>query len=480
MADILKITSPISVNNKVHNLPKQLPTDAVFDLTNPNLVVKNQPKAQNADEEGSRQTLLQNLNKEIFAPLMNSTRAQADSIRKLVLMAKLFETSSGIITESFLDKMFIRPQELLGELLAREKGETIFQGEFFDSLRMLAKMEGQPRVKEAVIAILKHFDCFVNQDSSLRSIVKQSQDLCGKLFKSDAEQLQQHITKLDMMIQLNKDNPKEIRAFLKNEFIPILGGLVRKYQSSEKIHSPVVAIIHHIVRYDKADSARLEEAIYQLGDELKPLTNLTDDDLAEMKQQLFELGREAREKGTREGAEKSFLGNFGVETEDTDLPSLLSKALDSAAPTKITGVAQNLLMYMLQNESPVMPLMHFIIPFRFLDENTYGEFFVDKDCKERKGEANEARNIFFTIQSDKYGNFEVDLLERDKKIDLDIRCPELLISDLKEIRARMKGIIEDQGYRLTSYQVEAYQESQSILQRFPKLAQRKVGFDVKI
>jgi hypothetical protein len=127
-----------------------------------------------------------------------------------------------------------------------------------------------------------------------------------------------------------------------------------------------------------------------------------------------------------------------------------------------------------------MPLMHFTIPFRYLDENTYGEFFVDKDCKERRGDAKDAKNIFFTIQSDKYGNFEVDLLVRDKRIDLDIRCPDILLNPVKETKSKLRSIIEEQGFRLLNYQVGVYQESQTILQRFPKLAKRKVGIDVKV
>jgi hypothetical protein len=128
----------------------------------------------------------------------------------------------------------------------------------------------------------------------------------------------------------------------------------------------------------------------------------------------------------------------------------------------------------------MVPLMHFTIPFRYMEENTYGEFFVDKDCKERKGNAKSAKNIFFTIQSDKYGNFEVDLLVKDKQIDLDIRCPDVLLNPVKDTRSQWRTIIEEQGFRLANYQVGVYQESQTILQRFPKLAVKKVGIDVKV
>lgn len=479
MVDILKITSPIAIKNKVQNLPKQLPTDAVFDLTNPN-AVKNKTKTQGAEEDSSKQTLLQNLNKEIFEPLMNSTKVQSESIKKLIMLARIYESSSGIISESFLEKIFIKPEQMLKELLIREKGETIFKGEFFDSLRLLAKLEGQPALKSAITNILKYFDCYVNENNSLSSIIVQSNNLSSKLPKGDMQLLEQLINNINTLMQSNAENHKYVKTFLRNEFIPLLGKILKKHQNNENIHKHVMSIVHNIVRFDKADPKRLEEAIINFGEELKPLTNISDDDIVEMKRLLFDHGKKAREMVERPNLTTGTSETFEMDSDVEDIVSLLSKAFDKAGPAKINNAAQNLLLYMVQSESPILPLMHFIIPFRYLDQNTYGEFFIDKDCRERKGDAKDAKNIFFTIQSDKYGSFEVDLLARDKRIDLDIKCPDLLVDNIKDIKLKVKDIIEESGYRLTNYQVGAYRESQTILQRFPKLALRKVGVDVKI
>ena len=548
MVDILKITSPISIKNKVQNIPTKLPTDAAFDITNPNQVIKEQPKVNSDEDDSAKQSLLKNLNKEIFEPLLHSTRAQADGVRKLVLMAKLFENSSGNLSENFLDKVFVRPQEMLAELLTREKGATVFTGEFFDSLRILSKMEGQPKLKDAIVSILKFFDCYVNQENSLKAIVKQGQSLISRLPKAEAQALEQQIETLENMIKLaamekkgavaryqmsaadirnslgeeadapdmnsqdlmkaasgaddeadelagkiktanldlnriisqDKESQTEIKAFLKNEIIPVLGKIAKRHQGSEKIYNLVMSIVHNIVRFDKADPKLLEEAVFQLGDDLKLLTKLTEEDILEMKKLVFESAIKEQNMGNEQKINKHILDKFGISTEDGDMATLLSQALDKAGPAKVNSIAQNLLMNLVQNESPLMPLIHFTIPFRYMDENTYGEFFVDKDCRERKGDAKEAKNIFFTIQSDKYGNFEVDLLVKDKKIDLDIRCPDHLLGVVRETKLRWKDIIEEQGFRLYNYQVGVYQESQSILQRFPKLALRRVGIDVKV
>lgn len=130
MAEILKITSPVDVKNRISNMPKPPGSAAIFDLGEPDGLAKDPGKVKKAEEEGPRQELLKYLNRDIHLPLLNQTKVQADSIRKLILYAKLFEVSFGVITEEFLNEFFVLPKELLGELLKREEAATIFKGDF--------------------------------------------------------------------------------------------------------------------------------------------------------------------------------------------------------------------------------------------------------------------------------------------------------------------------------------------------------------
>lgn len=480
MIDMLKITSPITAKNKIENISKQLPKDVAFDITNPASAEKKIGTTKNAAEDTAKQFLLKNLNKEIYEPLLNSTKAQADQLRKLVLMVKLFEKSSGIINQDFLDKLFLKPEQLLSELLTKDKNETIFKGDFFDSLRALAKIPDQPKLKDAIVSILKSFDCYVKQENSMKAIVIESKALAGKLTKPEAKKLNESIQKLVQNMDTNKENHTQIRAYIKNEFVPHLIAFAKNNKGNEKIYSNVMSIIHNIMRYDKADPTVLEDSIVKFGEELSRLTSISNDDIVGMKKLVFEhaekaLGTLAEMNQEGKPSEAMKLGK-----QESDISTLLGKALDNSSPGKISVAAQNLLLFMLQSESPVLPFMHYTIPLAFLGTNTFGEFFIDKDCKERKGDAENAKNIFFTIQSDKYGNFEVDLLEKDKFIELDVRCPDVLVNNIKEFKTRMKNIIEDQGYRLSNYQVGIYRDDHTILERFPKLARGKAGVDVKI
>jgi hypothetical protein len=491
VAEVIKITSPVEVKNRIQNMPKAQSADAIFDLTDPEGLSKDPGKIKKAEEEGPRQELLKNLNKEIYLPLLNQTKVQADSMRRLILYSKLFEISSGVITEDFLNELFVLPKELLTELLKREEAATVFKGDFFDALRVLVKSESHPKLQDAILTILKYFDCYVNQNNSLQSVLVRSNDLLGLLLKQDRQILEQQINKLEVLIDTGKDNYKEIIKFLKNEFVPVLRGIAANYSPSDKVYDQMLSVIHYIVRYDKADQKLLEDAFLHFAEELKPLfSHLMSEDIADMKETLLSDAKtvkaEADNAGKAKGIHEAPDGEKAEEktniyiNEEKDTAELLTKALSKESPSKMSSAAQNLLLYMVQSESPMLPLLHFMIPLRFLGEDTYGEFFIDKECKEKKGEAGQATNIFFTIQSDLYGTFEVDLLAKDRNIELDIKCPKELIASVRETRQRFRDTIEGAGYRLAGYQVGEYTESKTILKRFPELMKRKAGIDVKI
>jgi hypothetical protein len=519
--DSIKITSTVSTP-KVTDIPsKHTPSDSIFDINNLDNAVKIEPVSENYQKESFRETLFQNLQKEILKPLMNSTTAEADALRKLVLISELFESSAGALPKELLDGLFINSQDLLSELLLRDKTDSLFKGSFFDSLRSLAKLKGYPQLKDAIASILRHYDAYVNRNQTLNGIFLEASRLLmtlpskeravleQQLIKLEAvlsqangkaqpnqelqnlinlkaaqngklgDQFEQRLSRIENLLNSKNLNYQEIQQLLKNDTIPALRQILQSQAYSDKTYQSVATIIDHIVRYDKGNPEQLEAAVLRFSQALKPLSNLTDSEIVDMKNQLFLHAKEAEILAERL---ESSSRNPG-EGEKVALAQLLEQALDEKNSNKIINSAQNLLETLVRNESPIFTIMHFLIPLRFLDENSYGEFFVDKDPTAKKGEKGNAENatdIFFTIQSDRYGNFEVELLARDKNITLNIKSPAPLVETLKSTREQLKTIVEEQGYSLAGYGVGEYLQSQTILQRFPKLAFRKVGLDVTI
>ncbi|MDR3296130.1 MAG: hypothetical protein LBT26_09935 [Clostridiales Family XIII bacterium] len=538
VVDILKITSAIPAANRVDNLPKQLPGDVVFDINNPEGTAKHKVLERKQGED-PREALLRNLNREIFAPLKADLTAQTEGLKKLVLFLRFFADPALTAKLGNLDELFLQPREMLDALMSRDKEATVFQGELFEALRVLAKADALPKLQDAIVNLLRAFDSQVNRDNSLRAVLQQAGQFASLLKEGDAKQVTDLLARMETLMKQPESAAgarQALNTLIKSELLPLLSSMAAKYQfvNGEKLQNQLMSVIHQVVRFDKSDIRRLEEAMARLGDELKSFGKLTDEDVADMRRSLFAHLRAAKgqtagrgevpadgrlragasgsgaEKAAEKagsGAERVFdkaadrLANRegrperapGREGEAADkaaentggktaknIADVLARALEMGESTRAGTAAQSMLAQMIENESPVFALLHFLFPLKYRDEEIYSEIYVDKDCEEKKGEAGEARNIFFIIQSEKFGNFEVDLLARDRMIDLDIRCPDLLTAAVKGMREDMRGMMEMLGYRLAAYHVDIYKEERSILQRFPKLAMRKAGIDVRI
>lgn len=484
MLERLKITSPIAVTKNVKSPPKYTPGDKVFDLSGQNVV-----KVPNEIQENFKEVLqytIKRFDRQMLTPLLNNTAAQTDLFKQLIFLIMQTQGPEDYSGQEAIDNLFIKPEELLNELMSRDAAKTLFRGEFFDLLRTLIGSNHSKPLMDAVASVLKSYECLINRDNSLKAIVQISTDLKQMLSPQDGELLNQSILQLESLLKsgstrssepsmpsasLGLSEPSELdeaMRFLKNDFIPLLGRLVNRYQQKNDIRNQIMMIIHYIVRADRSDAARLEASLAQLTDKLKPMNGF-DGKAESMEELLLQSADEMLNKLASESTEKS--------------GRLLALAFDSAASGKVNQSAQNLLLNLIQNESPLNALIHFTLPIRFNDELTYGEFYIDKNCRARKecGRRKPVIDIFFTIRSERYGNFESDLfVQEGKKIEMDIRCPMNLTAAVRGTERQIKDLIENQGYRLSKLQVEPFLESKTILQRFPGLVLGKEGIDVKI
>lgn len=362
-------------------------------------------------------------------------------------------------------------------------------------------------VQNSVVNILRHFDCYTNQDQSLQAIAGKLGELEGKLFKSDRPVVQNLIETLQSLIKetggtsdgksnpysqvqnmlkdgdimkLDSESMEKTQTFLKDQLVPELSKLVAKYNQSESIRNPITSIVHYIARYDKADPAKLSKALDSMGEVLSNIEPFTAEDAEELKSLILDAARDIRTEQKIDNVGKDFLARFGAGAEEKgDLAAFLGSALDDDSPAGVQKLALNLLNTMVDNESPAMPLMHFMIPIDYNGSNTYLEMYVDKDAEGRKGKADSAVNIFFTIESDDYGTFEVDLLERDGMIDLDIKAPAELQRDIRQARNNIRSAIENSGFRLALYRVAPFSATTSVASHFKELRNQKSGLDIK-
>jgi hypothetical protein len=584
VVDILKITSAVPASSKVDNLPKQLPGGAVFDINRPDeaLSYRVTEKKEGGDEQ--REALLRNLSREIFSPLKTELTAQSEELKKLFLFLRFFNNPAFASANGSANELFMKPQDLLNALMAADKDVTLFKGELFEALRVLAENDGYSKLKDIIANLLRAFDSHVNMGNTAKSIYMQTEQFTSMLKGEDAAALRGLLTRMESLTaELMKGDPdtaqRRMSAFLKQELLPVLTETADKYRfiSGDRLTNRLMTIVHNVVRFDKADLRLLTDAVAKLGEELKSYGRFTDADAADMRRLLFshlneavntarlagmnagrggasaaQTGQGAAETNRaaqlaqggagseaavgRGGADASRVmsgalagqnaetaakgganaaqagqgaaeanraaqlaqGGAGSETDAAkgglgadrsgtgavrtpgDITDVIARALEISSTERAAAAAQNLLNQLVQNESPVFSLIHFLFPVRFLDEEIYSEFYVDKDAKEKDGGGEDVNNIFFIIRSEKFGDFEVDLLAKGRNLDLDIKCPAVLEDDVKGMRNALKKTTEACGYNLSAYKVGVYTEERSIMQKFPNLAMRKAGIDVRV
>lgn len=162
----------------------------------------------------------------------------------------------------------------------------------------------------------------------------------------------------------------------------------------------MATIIDHIVRYDKGNPGQLEASVLRFSQALKPLSNLTDSEIVEMKNQLFRHAKEAEILSERLN-------------HPPEIPAKVRRShwrncwnRPSMRKTQIRSLTLPRLLFG-NNGSKWKPDLYdraFLIPLRFLDENSLWRVFSSIKTPPPKGEKGKCRKchryfLYYSIRS---------------------------------------------------------------------------------
>ena len=262
---------------------------------------------------------------------------------------------------------------------------------------------------------------------------------------------------------------KEIAQLLKTNLLPLLGEIVVKYNQNERIREFVMVAVHNTVRVDQGTPEALRFAANRLVHELRQVANLPDDFSRNLTNTVLQASREAAQSGENRVMER--------------LVEVISQALRSEeASPAVLRQSETLLMSMLQNESPLMDLLHYMIPIQFGGDQMIAELFIDPDNGGENGResSDPARKLFLCFESEAHGSYEVSFLQQGNYIDFAMWCPGILVKGLSSMKRLVSNIMQTHGFTLNSYSVEEFHEPHSVAEVFPDLLKRRVGIDIRI
>lgn len=604
MAEITKITTPMMPKESTSIKHKPV-TDQAFQLTEPGKVHKQENEGKLTDRQPDASTLLkESMGRAALLPLLKNSGEMMQAFKKIAMLVEMGVSASDATkdaaTRELLESLFVSPKQVAGIVAEQDRSSVLFKGEAFDILRdIMAKFEDSPKVKDAVVNLLKAFEQNVNTKNSITSILNNCNQLLDYMFSKDRGQFSNYLKDLAQML-LPKDeaakfiakmpetpvppqaqqaqqapqapndaqaaqsqnpndaqaaakpdqaqNPaaqnangqptvtqgelpeqaknaqqagganqaqeaqqgqkteqqfdplnralntekfgqelhqtanktadqqgtaqgaqelsqKEAAQVLKSNLLPLLGEIVVKYNQSDKIRDIVMNVVHNLVRVDKGTPEALNDAVNKLMNELKDVANVPKDFPKQFLESISQSITDAKEQPNSVISKLSDIVSEALRSPETN-PAVLKQA-------------ESMLVSMLQNQSAIMDILHFVVPFQTALGQVFTELYVDPETEEHVGkQKGQSRKIFLSVESEAHGSFELSFLETGDHVDFNLWAPEDLVPALSGLKRNFADIMQLHGYTMNSFKVDEMKAPHTVAEVFPRLIEKKVGIDL--
>ena len=143
---------------------------------------------------------------------------------------------------------------------------------------------------------------------------------------------------------------------------------------------------------------------------------------------------------------------------------------------------------MLSTPGVFTPLLHFLLPLEADGLRAFGELWADPDAEnvdnDKNGGGNSAdeaaSHMFLCFDVENTGYFELELYAKGKNLIVMLICPSGLDKHFLPVKKNIAEIAAANGYTVNNTVVGSVKVKRELPQVFPKLNERRNGFNVKI
>ena len=169
-------------------------------------------------------------------------------------------------------------------------------------------------------------------------------------------------------------------------------------------------------------------------------------------------------------------------TSMENIANFLAKALNNENINHLGIVNPNTLVQsMLTAPGVFTPLLHYVLPVQIEDLRAFGELWVDNNASENASDNEENSNhIFINIDVENIGIFELELFSQNNNLHVSLFCPKDFVKNFSNIKNVVEQIATQSGYTLKSTKVEPLIKVRTLVDVFPRIAERRAGLNVKI
>lgn len=471
MANILQVTTPNIDNRNMINPqdPKHgAGNPAVRNPSDPTRVVRSDGRDGEQMGKNTQDALLSvvdyDSNYGAFVKSLGEGSGLAESLERLLYtdMAGIEKTEVADLVERFLMSMRMdSPEDLLDYLQGQGGLQAKFSGGFFNQFRSMLLQSTSRGLQEAALDFLKGYNNYSSGEHLLAQMHSLVDDIEELLMKSCRDEFREMADGMDWQAA-NGDTARNTTVLTKS-LIPFLSEYVSRTHDYGPVREATMLLIFHAARYQDGGEDRIRRLFDDMASD-REFARLFEGDANESFEGLL---------SARGGARP--LAGFA-----DGLSELLLKGANGQAGLENIQQFYHIMSGMLMNESVYMPLLHFVLPFQYEDNDVMSEMWVDPDSD--RGDQQGARKIklFLKFDIQNVGKFELVMGLQNREASVQLFVPPRLLDEEKQIQSDVAGILKNNGLRMGRLAVRRHARDRRVDEVFPEIRERERTINVRI
>lgn len=476
MANILQVTTP-NIDNRNVISPQDPKHGAgnpeVRNPADPTRVVRSDGRDGEQMGKNTQDALLSvvdyDSNYGAFVKSLGEGSGLADSLERLLFtdMAGLDKAEVADLVDKFLMSMRMdSPEDLLNYIQGQGELQAKFSGTFFNQFRSMLLQSTSRGLQEAALDFLKGYNNYSSGEHLLQQMNSLVDDIEMLLLRSYREDFKELARGMDWQAA-NGDTAHNAEV-LNKSLIPFLSEYISQTHDYGPIREATMLLIFHTARYQDGGEERLIKLFDAMVND-RQFDKLFDGDVQEALKSILSLGGSGARSQTRP------LAGFA-----DGLSGLLLKGANGHAGVENIQQFYNIMNGMLMNESVYMPLLHFILPFQYDDNNVMSEMWVDPDSDRGDQEGARRIKLFLKFDIQNVGKFELIMGLQNREASIQLFVPPQLVKEDKKIQSDVADILRNNGLRFNQLMVRRHTRDRRVDEIFPEIRERERTINVRI
>ncbi len=471
MANILQVTTPNIDNRNMINPqdPKHgAGNPSVHNPADPTRVVR--PDGQDQDQMGknTQDALLSvvdyDSNYGAFVKGLGENSDLAGALERLLFtdVPGMDQAEVADLVQKFLMSMRMdSAEDLLAYLQGQGGLQAKFSGDFFNQFRTLLLQSSSRGFQEALLDFLKSYNNYSSGEHLLQQMNSLINDIEQLLLRSYREDFRELADSMNWQAA-NGDTAQNTQV-LNKSLIPFLGEYISRTHDYGAVREATMLLVFHTARYQDGDEEKLRKLFETIAGD-REFGRLFKGDARESLESLL-----AARAGERP------LSGFA-----DGLAGLLLKGANGYGGLENVQQFYHIMNGMLMNESVYMPLLHFILPFQFEDNNVMSEMWVDPDSERGDQEGGRRIKLFLKFDIQSVGKFELVMTLQNREAGVQLFVPPHLVKEEKKIQSDVADILKNNGLRFGQLMVRRHTRDRRVDEIFPEIREKERTINVRI